>query len=85
MIAGCGQPTQSAKSDKASQKAEAGDKATAKEEQKEAVEILNVSYDPTRELYKEFNEAFANHWAEKTGQTVTVKQSHAGSGKQARG
>ena len=37
------------------------------------LEILNVSYDPTRELYKEFGEAFAKHWKEKTGQTVTIK------------
>ncbi|MBX6377665.1 MAG: sulfate ABC transporter substrate-binding protein, partial [Clostridia bacterium] len=48
------------------------------------VEILNVSYDPTRELYQAFNPAFARYWKEKTGQTVTVKQSHGGSGKQAR-
>ena len=46
--------------------------------------ILNVSYDPTRELYHDFNAAFARHWKEKTGETVTVKQSHGGSGKQAR-
>ena len=49
-----------------------------------AVELLNVSYDPTRELYSEFDQAFARHWREKTGQTVTVKQSHGGSGAQAR-
>ncbi len=48
------------------------------------VELLNVSYDPTRELYEEYNLAFAKHWKEKTGQTVTIKQSHGGSGKQAR-
>ena len=48
------------------------------------VSILNVSYDPTRELYKDFNVAFVKHWKEKTGETVTVKQSHGGSGKQAR-
>ena len=48
------------------------------------VELLNVSYDPTRELYVEYNTAFAKHWKEKTGETVTVKQSHGGSGKQAR-
>jgi sulfate transport system substrate-binding protein len=47
-------------------------------------ELLNVSYDPTRELYVEFNKAFAAHWRAKTGDTVTVKQSHGGSGKQAR-
>jgi sulfate/thiosulfate-binding protein len=48
------------------------------------VELLNVSYDPTRELYVEYNAAFAKHWKEKTGQAVSVKQSHGGSGKQAR-
>jgi len=48
------------------------------------IELLNVSYDPTRELYVEFNAAFAKHWKEKTGDTVTVKQSHGGSSKQAR-
>jgi sulfate/thiosulfate transport system substrate-binding protein len=48
------------------------------------IELLNVSYDPTRELYTEYNKAFARHWKEKTGDTVTVKQSHGGSGKQAR-
>lgn len=48
------------------------------------IEILNVSYDPTRELYKEYDEAFAKHWAEQTGQKVKVKMSHGGSGKQAR-
>ena len=46
--------------------------------------LLNVSYDPTRELYVEFNQAFAKHWKAKTGQDLTVKQSHGGSGKQAR-
>jgi sulfate transport system substrate-binding protein len=46
--------------------------------------LLNVSYDPTRELYQEFNAAFAKHWKEKTGETVLIKQSHGGSGKQAR-
>jgi sulfate transport system substrate-binding protein len=48
------------------------------------VELLNVSYDPTRELYAEFNAAFAKYWQEKTGQAVTVKQSHGGSGSQTR-
>ena len=46
--------------------------------------LLNVSYDPTRELYKEFNEAFAAKWKADTGETVTIQQSHGGSGKQAR-
>ncbi|MBP6057399.1 MAG: sulfate ABC transporter substrate-binding protein [Nitrosomonas sp.] len=46
--------------------------------------LLNVSYDPTRELYQEFNAAFAKHWQAKTKETVKVQQSHGGSGKQAR-
>lgn len=46
--------------------------------------LLNVSYDPTRELYREFNEAFAQHWQEETGETVSIQMSHGGSGKQAR-
>ena len=49
------------------------------------IELLNVSYDPTRELYVDYNKAFAAHWKAKTGDDVTVKQSHGGSGKQARG
>ncbi|MDB5878406.1 MAG: sulfate transporter, periplasmic sulfate-binding protein [Variovorax sp.] len=48
------------------------------------VTLLNVSYDPTRELYVEYNQAFAKYWKAKTGQDVTIKQSHGGSGKQAR-
>lgn len=46
--------------------------------------LLNVSYDPTRELYAEFNQAFAKHWKARTGQDVGIRQSHGGSGKQAR-
>ncbi len=46
--------------------------------------LLNVSYDPTRELYKAYNEIFAAHWKAETGETVTIQQSHGGSGKQAR-
>lgn len=48
------------------------------------IELLNVSYDPTRELYRDFNEAFAAHWKELTGDTVVIRQSHGGSGSQAR-
>ncbi len=48
------------------------------------ISLLNVSYDPTRELYQEYNTAFAKYWKGKTGDTVTVKASHGGSGKQAR-
>ena len=46
--------------------------------------ILNVSYDPTREFYQEFNEAFAEHWQQQTGEEITIQQSHGGAGKQAR-
>ena len=46
--------------------------------------LLNVSYDPTREFYVEFNAAFIKHWKAQTGQEVSIKQSHGGSGKQAR-
>ncbi len=46
--------------------------------------LLNVSYDPTRELYQDFNAAFAKHWKAKTGETLDIKASHGGSGKQAR-
>lgn len=48
------------------------------------VQLLNVSYDPTRELYEAYNKAFAQYWKKKTGQDVTIQQSHGGSGKQAR-
>ena len=50
----------------------------------QGVTLLNVSYDPTRELYVDYNKAFAAYWKGKTGQDVTIKQSHGGSGKQAR-
>ena len=49
-----------------------------------AVDLLNVSYDPTRELYQAIDQAFAKHWQAKTGETVNIEQSHGGSGKQAR-
>ncbi len=49
-----------------------------------AQELLNVSYDPTRELYQEFNAAFAKHWQARTGKAVTIQQSHGGAAKQAR-
>ena len=48
------------------------------------ITLLNVSYDPTRELYQEYNAAFAKHWLARTGDKLSVKQSHGGSGKQAR-
>ncbi|HEX2840072.1 sulfate ABC transporter substrate-binding protein [Hyphomicrobium sp.] len=49
-----------------------------------AAELLNVSYDPTRELYQDFNAAFIKHWKAEGGEDLTIKQSHGGSGKQAR-
>src|SRR5688572_19927017 len=49
-----------------------------------SVTLLNVSYDPTRELYEQYNAAFAKYWKGKTGQDVKVNQSHGGSGRQAR-
>ncbi len=48
------------------------------------INLLNVSYDPTRELYKEYNEVFAKYWKTKTGDNLTINQSHGGGGKQAR-
>ncbi|ENE2792474.1 sulfate ABC transporter substrate-binding protein [Yersinia enterocolitica] len=47
------------------------------------IQLLNVSYDPTREFYQEYNQAFSKHWQDQTGDKVTVRQSHGGSGKQA--
>ncbi len=58
--------------------------ATAAAVSAKTIELLNVSYDPTRELYVDFNKAFAAQWKAKTGDDVVVKQSHGGSGKQAR-
>jgi sulfate transport system substrate-binding protein len=49
-----------------------------------SVELLNVSYDPTRELYAEFNKAFSDHWKKQTGEEVTIATSHGGSGSQSR-
>src|SRR5688572_22612235 len=49
-----------------------------------SITILNVSYDPTRELYQDYNAAFARHWQEQSGQRVTDEQSHGGSGGQSR-
>ena len=52
--------------------------------QAKEITLVNVSYDPTRELYQDFNAAFAKHWKEKSGDTLNIQQSHGGSGKQAR-
>jgi len=58
--------------------------ASCKKPNGSEIKILNASYDPTRELYQEIGTAFASEWNSKTGQTVTIAQSHGGSGKQAR-
>lgn len=50
----------------------------------QSLTLLNVSYDPTRELYQDFNAAFIKHWKEKAGETLTIRQSHGGAAKQAR-
>lgn len=75
VLTGCGDKTGSEVSGSA-----AGNSGT---EKLSPVEITNVSYDPTRELYAAYNEAFQTYWKEKTGQDVTIVQSHGGSGKQA--
>lgn len=69
LLSGCGNTSESN-----------GSAATAADD---TVEITNVSYDPTRELYQAYNELFASHWKEETGQNVEITQSHGGSGKQA--
>ena len=61
-----------------------GKQETSSSASTEPVKILNVSYDPTRELYKQIDELFAADWKSRTGQDVTINQSHGGSGKQAR-
>ena len=58
--------------------------ASEKEQSGGSVEITNVSYDPTREFYEEYNKEFSKHWKEEAGQDVIITQSHGGSGKQAR-
>jgi sulfate transport system substrate-binding protein len=62
---------------------DSGDSASGGSSKDEVVEITNVSYDPTRELYAAYNEIFESYWKDKTGQDVIVTQSHGGSGKQA--
>ncbi|WP_036604849.1 sulfate ABC transporter substrate-binding protein [Paenibacillus assamensis] len=72
LLAGCGS------------KSASNQAGNSSEQTKTEIEIQNVSYDPTREFYEEYNKAFAAHWQKEAGQQVTVKQSHGGSGKQAR-
>jgi sulfate/thiosulfate transport system substrate-binding protein len=61
-----------------------GDASRVSDGDRSEISILNVSYDPTRELYREFNSIFTDHWRQKTGQNVTIRQSHGGSGSQSR-
>lgn len=61
-----------------------GDSSASSSEGESGLELLNVSYDPTRELYAKYNELFSDHWEEETGERVNVTQSHGGSGAQAR-
>jgi sulfate transport system substrate-binding protein len=79
-LTGCGGTT-SATSTTA---VESGNSAKKGQPGRPSVTLLNVSYDPTRELYSEFNKEFAKHWMETQGQVVDIKQSHGGSGAQAR-
>lgn len=72
LIGGCNSP----------EAAKEGNQAGAKNEA--TTELLNVSYDPTRELYQDFNKAFSDHWQKESGNSVKINQSHGGSGKQAR-
>src|SRR5690606_33344304 len=92
LLAACGQgngnnSNESSSSNKVNSNGKEESKSKESNEQakaKDAVKLLNVSYDPTRELYVEFNEAFAKHWKETANQEVTIEQSHGGSGKQGR-
>ncbi|WEK53392.1 MAG: sulfate ABC transporter substrate-binding protein [Candidatus Cohnella colombiensis] len=92
LLAACGSNNNSnnaspSKSASASKGGEAsGESSPAAEPSKvpDPIELLNVSYDPTRELYESFNKSFAAHWKETTGGVIEIKQSHGGSGKQGR-
>lgn len=75
-VAGC--------SDQEASKEGSNDNKGVKEEAPKEIELLNVSYDPTRELYEEYNKSFAEYWEKEKGQKVTINQSHGGSGTQSR-
>ncbi|MBS4026796.1 MAG: sulfate ABC transporter substrate-binding protein [Clostridia bacterium] len=74
VVVGCGNSSTSKQNNSQNKQGTTGNTVT----------LLNVSYDPTREFYQDFNKAFAEHWKNKTGQVVEIQQSHGGSGKQAR-
>lgn len=87
VLAACGNAAPN--SNQSQQTAEQNEQSTEQQvstagEKKEAIHLLNVSYDPTREFYAEFNEAFAKYWKSIANQDVTIEQSHGGSGKQGR-
>ena len=82
-LAGCGSSQGDASKSSTSATSSSGESASSTKKA-DKVTLLNVSYDPTRELYQEFNTSFADYWKQKAGQTVTIEQSHGGSGKQAR-
>ena len=81
-LAGCSNAAPAGQT--ASAQSSAQPSQAAEQSKPTAVEITNVSYDPTRELYESYNQVFQKYWKEKTGQDVTIVQSHGGSGKQAR-
>lgn len=86
-LAACGGGSSGASSNQTTGSADQGANKSStgsKADEKPSVELLNVSYDPTRELYAEFNEAFTAYWKETHNQVVTVNQSHGGSGSQGR-
>jgi sulfate/thiosulfate transport system substrate-binding protein len=79
VLAGCGTSTSATPTG-----SNPGASSKSTDASKPAVTLMNVSYDPTRELYVEFNKEFASHWLKEYGQEVTIDQSHGGSGAQAR-
>ena len=81
ILAGCSSNEKSSTETSTKKEKTAAQETTKK---KDPVQLLNVSYDPTRELYEQYNKEFAQYWEKKTGQQVTVQQSHGGSGKQGR-
>ena len=88
LLAACGssdeEETEEAEaSEETESEEESGEEESSNSESTDSVEITNVSYDPTRELYAAYNELFASYWLDLTGQEVTVVQSHGGSGSQA--
>ncbi|UVI33587.1 sulfate ABC transporter substrate-binding protein [Paenibacillus spongiae] len=92
VLSGCGSANNNGKADAGEDAGKAKNEASGNETgghssgeaKKPAVELLNVSYDPTRELYEAYNKLFADYWKKEQNQDVTIKQSHGGSGKQSR-